>query len=102
MIPPHTPLIALTATATPVVQADIITNLGLRDPYIAKTTFDRPNLKYIVSERTGGSSGGSGDISSLLILLTKIYKEDWWQPIDPFDIVATGKRSTLSQNLTLP
>ena len=36
---------ALTATATPKVQDDIITVLNLKDPFVIKTTFDRPNLK---------------------------------------------------------
>jgi ATP-dependent DNA helicase RecQ len=42
---PDIPLMALTATATPKVQEDIINTLRLNDPYIVKTTFDRPNLK---------------------------------------------------------
>jgi len=37
---------ALTATATPIVQKDIITQLALRSPFILKTTFNRPNLTY--------------------------------------------------------
>jgi Werner syndrome ATP-dependent helicase len=41
---PDTPIIALTATATEEVQADIIQTLNLDDPLIVRTTFDRPNL----------------------------------------------------------
>jgi len=37
---------ALTATATPQVRRDIVTMLGLRDPKIHVTGFDRPNLAY--------------------------------------------------------
>lgn len=40
------PVIALTATATPKVQSDIIKNLGLRDPNIYISSFNRPNLYY--------------------------------------------------------
>lgn len=41
---PDIPTIALTATATPKVQQDIIKILKLKNPLIIKTTFDRPNL----------------------------------------------------------
>jgi ATP-dependent DNA helicase RecQ len=40
------PTIALTATATEDVRADIIRGLGLREPTIVITGFDRPNLRY--------------------------------------------------------
>lgn len=40
------PVIALTATATPKVQGDIVHNLGLRDPNIYISSFNRPNLEY--------------------------------------------------------
>ena len=42
------PVIALTATATPKVQSDIINNLGLRDPEIFVSSFNRANLYYEV------------------------------------------------------
>jgi Werner syndrome ATP-dependent helicase len=41
---PTIPIMALTATATPVVQQDIIDTLQLEKPLVIKTTFDRPNL----------------------------------------------------------
>jgi ATP-dependent DNA helicase RecQ len=37
-------IVALTATATPYVRADIIEQLGLRDPVAYVSGFDRPNL----------------------------------------------------------
>ncbi len=40
------PVIALTATATPKVQSDIIKNLGLRNPDIFISSFNRANLYY--------------------------------------------------------
>src|SRR5688572_10183985 len=48
MINPHIPIIALTATATPKVQSDILKNLGLRNPDIYISSFNRPNLYYEV------------------------------------------------------
>jgi ATP-dependent DNA helicase RecQ len=47
------PTVALTATATPDVRGDIVTQLGLRDPRVIVAGFDRTNLHYSVrSERT--------------------------------------------------
>ncbi|MBP7166275.1 MAG: DNA helicase RecQ [Bacteroidia bacterium] len=42
------PIIALTATATEKVQADIQKNLGMMDAQIFKASFNRPNLYYEV------------------------------------------------------
>jgi len=42
------PVIALTATATPYVQEDIIAQLGLHNPKRFVRGFDRPNLRYNV------------------------------------------------------
>lgn len=39
---------AFTATATKKVREDIIDNLGLEDPFVKVTGFDRPNLKFEV------------------------------------------------------
>ena len=45
-INPDIPMIALTATATPKVQSDIVKNLGLREPEIFISSFNRGNLYY--------------------------------------------------------
>ena len=45
-------LIALSATATPKVQEDIIKNLGMRDANLFKASFNRPNLYYEVRPKT--------------------------------------------------
>jgi ATP-dependent DNA helicase RecQ len=39
------PVVALTATASPPVRADIIATLGLRDPLVVVAGLDRPNLR---------------------------------------------------------
>jgi ATP-dependent DNA helicase RecQ len=45
-INPDVPVIALTATATPKVQSDIVKNLGLRNAEIYISSFNRDNLYY--------------------------------------------------------
>ncbi len=47
-INPDIPVIALTATATPKVQSDIVKNLDLHNPDIYISSFNRPNLYYEV------------------------------------------------------
>jgi ATP-dependent DNA helicase RecQ len=42
------PVMALTATATPKVKADIIASLELEDTQLIQTSFFRPNLSYLV------------------------------------------------------
>jgi ATP-dependent DNA helicase RecQ len=51
MVNPNVPVIALTATATPKVQSDIIKNLSLRDPEIFISSFNRPNLYYEIQPK---------------------------------------------------
>jgi len=48
LINPDVPVMALTATATPKVQGDIVKNLDLRNPNIFISSFNRPNLYYEV------------------------------------------------------
>jgi ATP-dependent DNA helicase RecQ len=51
MIDEKLPVIALTATATPKVQSDIAKNLGLRNPNIFISSFNRPNLYYEIQPK---------------------------------------------------
>ncbi len=45
---PGTPVAAFTATATHRVQQEILDKLALRNPFIVRASFDRPNLLYDV------------------------------------------------------
>jgi ATP-dependent DNA helicase RecQ len=45
------PIIALTATATPKVQSDIVKNLALREPEVLISSFNRANLYYEVQPK---------------------------------------------------
>ena len=51
MINPNVVIIALTATATPKVQSDILKNLGLREPNIFISSFNRENLYYEIQPK---------------------------------------------------
>jgi ATP-dependent DNA helicase RecQ len=63
----HPPVAALTATATPDVRRDIITQLGLRQPITFVAGFDRPNLRFHVKR----VEGEADKIDAILGLLKK-------------------------------
>ena len=71
---PRVPILAFTATATPRVRSDIIAQLGLRDPAVHLSSFNRPNLFYDVRQKDAGTyaellrivkAGGSGIVYCL-------------------------------------
>src|SRR5687767_3250925 len=77
-INPNIPVIALTATATPKVQSDIVKNLGLRNHKTFISSFNRSNLYYEVQPKVNkddtiknmvrfivGNKGKSGIIYTL-------------------------------------
>ena len=53
---PGVPVLALTATATPRVRADIVTQLKLIDPSVFVASFNRPNLTYRVKAKEKASA----------------------------------------------
>lgn len=59
------PTIALTATATPEVRRDIVRLVGLRQPRVIVTGFDRPNLTFRV-QRTGTDKAKCSALLGLL------------------------------------
>ena len=63
----HPPVAALTATATPDVRYDIITQLGLRQPLAFVAGFDRPNLQFHVRR----VEGEEDKIDAIMTLLKK-------------------------------
>jgi ATP-dependent DNA helicase RecQ len=59
------PTIALTATATAEVRRDIVKQLGLRDPRVIVTGFDRKNLNYHVKSLKNPDEKDSAMVSAL-------------------------------------
>ncbi len=53
---PGVPVIALTATATPRVREDIVTQLALEEAAVFVASFNRPNLNYLVEPKQDASS----------------------------------------------
>ncbi len=53
---PGIPVAAFTATATERVQRDIVQKLALRDPFVLRASFDRPNLTYEVRFKEAGEA----------------------------------------------
>jgi ATP-dependent DNA helicase RecQ len=60
---PKIPIQAFTATATPTVRADVVAQLGLRDPVVLVGSCDRPNLTYRFQPR--------GDLLAQLLAVVK-------------------------------
>jgi ATP-dependent DNA helicase RecQ len=77
-INPDLPVIALTATATPKVQSDIIKNLELKDPEIFISSFNRGNLYYEI--------------------LPKIKKEDTLKSIVRFIVQNKGRTTSTKRH----
>ena len=49
------PVLAVTATATPAVRDDITQVLRMADPFRVVTSFDRPNIRWLVARRRSGA-----------------------------------------------
>jgi ATP-dependent DNA helicase RecQ/Werner syndrome ATP-dependent helicase len=61
------PILALTATAVPRVQQDIIESLHMRDPFVSLQSFDRKNLKIrVVPKPSGGITGAFNELVAKL------------------------------------
>jgi ATP-dependent DNA helicase RecQ len=60
---PEIPVAAFTATATHLVQRDIMEKLKLRAPLVVRASFDRPNLSYEVRFKEQGEAQLTGILS---------------------------------------
>ena len=84
-INPDLPVIALTATATPKVQSDIIKNLDLHEPNVFISSFNRSNLYYEIQPKIKKSQTdenivrfikGMGTKSGIIYALNRKTTED--------------------------
>ncbi|MFP9099819.1 ATP-dependent DNA helicase RecQ [Flavobacterium sp. RHBU_24] len=75
---PDVPFLALTASATKRVQQDVVTQLGLIEPYVFKQSFARENIAYMVFE-----------CEDKLYRLTQIFKKN----IGPAIIYVRNRRA---------
>ena len=75
------PVIALTATATPAVAADIQEKLGFREPNLIRASFVRPNLEYLFRQ-----------VENKLGMLLKISAK-----VEGSGIVYVGRRKTAEE-----
>ncbi|MEW6999032.1 DNA helicase RecQ [Colwelliaceae bacterium BS250] len=53
---PYTPVIALTATADVTTRKDILNQLRLNDAFVLLDSFDRPNIRYTLTDKYNGES----------------------------------------------
>ncbi len=74
---PGVPRLALTATATPIVRKEIIERLALKDAATFVSSFDRPNIRYLVQPSTearrqlGEFLRGHADESGIVYCLSR-------------------------------
>ena len=57
LLAPAAPMLAVTATATSRVERDITASLGLRDPFVFRGSFFRPNLRLCAIRKDGARDG---------------------------------------------
>lgn len=99
---PKTPTIALTATADKLTQEDIIKQLHLRGAKIFISSFDRPNIRYLVQTKTPGltqltnfMNGWEGE-SGIIYCLARKTTEELAAKLQEKDILAQAFHAGLN------
>ncbi len=85
------PMLALTATATDRVRADILSQLRLREPLVHVASFNRPNLLYDVRQKSKGA------YNELLAVLRTLRREDPDAPAIIYCQSRNGVETTCAQ-----
>eukprot|EP00727_Mastigamoeba_balamuthi_P004808 m51a1_g14325 putative atp-dependent dna helicase (636) ;mRNA; r:72344-79845 len=99
---PSVPLVAVTATATPDVQRDIVAQLGLRDPLLLVGSFARENLFYSVRRKSGSAAADVGGVLCLPGALPAIVYTPTIQETDDLCAVLRNRSvAALPYNSTL-
>ena len=105
---PGIPRMALTATATPLMRADITTRLALDTPMVFVSDFDRPNIRYMVQTKVdarrqlliflGSHRGEAGIIYCMARKKTESIAE--WLRLQGFDALPyhAGLSAELREN----
>ena len=99
------PLCALTATADVPTREDIEEGLGLRDPRRFVSSFDRPNIRYRVAERSGREQllrfirDGFSDEAGIVYCLSRASVDSTAQWLEEKGVVAVPYHAGLPANV---
>jgi len=107
---PKVPIMALTATATIPVKADIVENLGIKDVIYFQSSFNRPNLYYEIKDKQRCRDLGQeivsliktkfAGMSGIIYCFSRKHCEEMAEYISNFEIkwrlIITGRSRTKS------
>lgn len=105
---PEVPMIALTATATPKVKSDIVKNLGLREPNVFISSFNRANLYYEIQPKISVEQTNKSIVrfihqhknkSGIIYTLNRKTTEDLAEMLQANDIKAVAYHAGLDAKL---
>ncbi len=95
---PELPFMALTATADDTTRQDIVRLLGLNDPYIQVSSFDRPNIRYMLMESSSrwiSSCATCRSSAASPASSTATAAQRWKTPLRVCKIAALARRHTM-------
>ncbi|XP_030488057.2 ATP-dependent DNA helicase Q-like 3 [Cannabis sativa] len=105
---PSVPILALTATAAPKVQKDVIESLCLQDPLVLKSSFNRPNIYYEVRYKDllndvysdlSNVLKSDGDVCAIVYCLERTACDDLSAHLSKFGISSAAYHAGLNDKL---